>query len=394
MDLEKRIKDYFELIEKENDEINAFRTLCKDEALESLKNTENPFPVVFADSISTKGIRTTANSKMLENYVPPFDATIVERIKEAGGVILGKTITMEFGVGRTENTFGTNTAVAKGEDLDIVGFTIDSKGFMHLGAFEFGLYTFKPTYGLVSRYGLLNVASSIDSVGILSKKFDNFPKVVNIIKGKDEKDGTSFPCDEDFTKLDKIDLNEVSIGKLESKDFEDVEKLLDKLSIPSEKVEIEGLDVAIPVYEVLSSGEFASNMEKFDGISFGYRSDNYETVEELYKNSRSEALGREVQEKIIFGNFCLSGDRYKEYYVQSMKARTMINESFQEVLDKHEFLITTSNLYYTTGVNLSGLPSISLPYGKEGILIISKAFNDRRLLSFAKELIEKMEGEI
>lgn len=394
MDLEKRIKDYFELIEKENDEINAFRTLCKDEALESLKNTENPFPVVFADSISTKGIRTTANSKMLENYVPPFDATIVERIKEAGGVILGKTITMEFGVGRTENTFGTNTAVAKGEDLDIVGFTIDSKGFMHLGAFEFGLYAFKPTYGLVSRYGLLNVASSIDSVGILSKKFDNFPKVVNIIKGKDEKDGTSFPCDEDFTKLDKIDLNEVSIGKLESKDFEDVEKLLDKLSIPSEKVEIEGLDVAIPVYEVLSSGEFASNMEKFDGISFGYRSDNYETVEELYKNSRSEALGREVQEKIIFGNFCLSGDRYKEYYVQSMKARTMINESFQEVLDKHEFLITTSNLYYTTGVNLSGLPSISLPYGKEGILIISKAFNDRRLLSFAKELIEKMEGEI
>lgn len=394
MDLEKRIKDYFELIEKENDKINAFKTLCKDEALASLKNTENPFPVVFADSISTKGIRTTANSKMLENYIPPFDATIVERIKEAGGIILGKTITKEFGVGRTENTFGTNTAVAVGEDLDIVGFTIDSKGFMHLGAFEFGLYAFKPTYGLVSRYGLLNVASSIDSVGILSKKFDNFPKVVNIIKGKDEKDGTSFPCDEDFTKLDEIDLKEVSVGKLESKDFEDVEKLLEDLNIPSEKVEIEGLDIAIPVYEVLSSGEFASNMEKFDGISFGYRSDNYENVEELYKNSRSEALGREVQEKIIFGNFCLSGDRYEEFYVQSMKARTMINENFQKALEQHEFLITTSNLYYTTGVNLSGLPSISLPYGKEGILIISKAFNDRRLLSFAKELIEKMEGEI
>lgn len=394
MDLKEKLQDYFDLIKKENDDINAFRTLCEEEALKELETTEDPFFVVYADSISTKGIKTTGNSKMLEDYVPPFDATIVERVKEAGGITLGKTITMEFGVGRTENTFGANTAVAKGEDLDITGFTIDSKGYMHLGAFEFGLYAFKPTYGLFSRYGLMNVASSIDSVGILSKKFDNFPKISNVIKGKDEKDGTSFSCEEDFTKLDNIDLENIKVGKLETKDFEEIDDLFHNLNIGTEELKIQGLDVAIPTYEILSSGEFASNMERYDGISFGYRSENYENVDELYKNSRSEALGKDVQEKIMFGNFCLSGENYDDFYLQAMKARTMIKENFEKVLDDYEFIITSSNLYYTSGINLSGLPSLSIPIGKEGLLIISRAFNDRRLLSFTKELIDKMEGEL
>ncbi len=392
MDTKEKYLSYLDEIERDNEEIKAYKTITRDEAIKALENNENPFPVVFADQISTKGIKTTANSKMLENYVPPFDATVVERIKKAGGVTLGKTITLEFGVGETENSFGACAAVAHGEG--IVGISTGHKGFMHLGAHEYNLFAYKSTYGLISRYGIIPVASSIDRVGILSKTFDNIPKIMSIISGKDERDSASCDCDIDFKNLEDIDFSKLEVADIDIfGHFGDVEELFEKLNIPTVKKSIEGLEYAIPTYEIISSGEFASNMEKFDGVSFGYRTENYNNVEELYKNSRTEALGRGVQQKIMFGNFVLSEGRYENYYLQGMKARTMIKENIEKLLEEDEFLIAPVSLYFTAGLNLAGLPSISIPFGDEGLLITTRAFNDKRLLEFCKKLISQMEGD-
>lgn len=393
MDIKEKYLKYFDSIEECNQEIKAYRTITREEAMVALENNDNPFPVVIADQISTKGIRTTANSKMLEDYVPPFDATVVERVKKAGGVILGKTITLEFGVGETENSYGGCAAVAHGED--ITGLSTGHKGFMHLGAHEYNLFAFKSTFGLVSRYGIIPVASSIDRVGLLSKNFKNIPKVLNIIAGKDDKDSCSYDLDVDFSELEDINLQDLTIANIDKfGHFGDVEDLFEKLNIPTVKREIKGLEYALPTYEIISSGEFASNMERYDGISFGYRAENYENVEELYKNSRTEALGRGVQQKIMFGNFVLSEGRYEEYYVQALKSRTMIKENIEKLLEETEFLIAPVSLYYTAGLNLSGLPSISIPFGKEGLLIATRAFNDKRLLEFVNKLVLKMEGDM
>lgn len=392
MDTKEKYLNYLDEIERDNDKIKAYKTITRNEAIKALENNENPFPVIFADQISTKGIKTTANSKMLEDYVPPFDATVVERIKKAGGVTLGKTITLEFGVGETENSFGGCAAVDHGEG--IIGISTGHKGFMHLGANEYNLFAYKATYGLISRYGIIPVASSIDRVGILSKTFDNIPKMMSIISGKDERDSASFDCDIDFTNLEDIDFAKLEVANIDIfGHFGNVEELFEKLNIPTVKKSIEGLEYAIPTYEIISSGEFASNMEKFDGIGFGYRSENYNNIEELYKNSRTEALGRRVQQKIMFGNFVLSKGRYENYYLQGMKARTMIKENIENLLEEEEFLIAPVSLYYTAGLNLAGLPSISIPFGDEGLLITTRAFNDKRLLEFSKKLISKMEGD-
>ncbi|MGI6249110.1 MAG: amidase family protein [Acutalibacteraceae bacterium] len=392
MDSKQRYIDYFDKLEKENEKIKAYRTIGREHAMEALENNDSPFPVVFDDQISTKGIRTTANSKMLENYVPPFDATIVERIKQAGGVILGKTITKEFGVGGSENDFGTCAAVAHGEN--ITGFSKDYKGSMYSGAREYGLFAYKPTYGTVSGYGIIPVASSVDRVGILSKTFDNIPKAMDIAAGKDERDGTTFNCDADFSKLEDVDLGKVKLAVInEIEGFEYAEEVFKKLNLPVDKAQPECLKYALPAYEIISSGEFATNMEKFDGISFGYRSKDYNNVEELYRNSRTEALGKDVQAKIMFGNFVLSEGKYELYYVQAMKARTMIKEEFDNLLENYEFLIAPINPYYVTASDLAGLPCISMPFGKEGFLITGRAFNDKRLLEFGKKIVSKLEGD-
>lgn len=392
MDTRQRYLEYFDKIEKNNEKIKAYKTINKEHAIKALRNNESPFPVVFSDQISTKGVKTTANSKMLGSYIPPFDATVVERVKEAGGVILGKTISQEFGVGQTQNTYGVCAAVAHGEG--IIGFFTDHKGFIHSGAHEYGLFAYVPTYGIISRYGIIPVASSIDRVGILSKTFDHLPKAMDIVAGKDERDGTTFPCDADFLKLKDIDLEKVKLANITAfEGFEEAEKAFKKLNLPIAKVELMCLKYALPAYEIISSGEFATNMERYDGISFGYRSKEYNTVEELYKNSRTEGLGNDVQAKIMFGNFVLSEGKYEPYYVQAMKARTMIKENIENQLETYEFLIAPVNPYCAVALNLAGLPCISIPFGEKGLLITSRAFNDKRLLELTKTIVSRLEGD-
>jgi len=392
VNIKQKYLDYFTKIEKDNEKIKAYKTITKVEALAALDNNDNPFPVVFADQISTKGIKTTANSKMLENYIPPFDATVVERVKQAGGVILGKTITREFGVGETENSFGTCAAVAHGEN--IIGFSTGHRGLIHSGAHEYGLFAYQPTFGLISRYGIISVASSLDGVGILTKSFVNISKAMDIVTGKDEKDSASHLTDIDFLNLEDIDLNEQKVANINQfENFTDIEELFEKSGIPLDKVTIKELEHALPAYEIISAGEFATNMEKYDGIGFGYRSEDYNNVEELYKNSRTEGFGMAIQQKIMFGNFVLSEGKYEEYYVQAMKARTMIKENLEKALENFEFLIAPINLSYIAGLSLAGLPSISIPFGKEGLLITTRAFNDKKLLEFSKKIASQLAGD-
>ena len=392
MNIKQKYLDYFSKIEKENEKIKAYKTITKTEAIEALENNKNPFPVVFADQISTKGIRTTANSKMLENYIPPFDATVVEKIKQAGGVILGKTITTEFGVGETENSFGTCAAVAHSKN--VTGFSGGYKGLIHLGAQKNGLFSYLPTFGLISRYGLISVASSLDGIGILAKSFTNIQNAMDIVTGKDEKDSASHSSDIDFLNFEDIDLNKQKVGYINKfENFADVDEFFEQLNVPIDEVTIAGLEYALPTHEIISAGEFATNMEKFDGIGFGHRSENYNNVEELYKNSRTEGFGMAVQQKIMFGNFVLSEGKYEEYYVQALKARTMIKENLEQALRSFEFLITPIKLYYATGFNLAGLPSISIPFGIEGLLITTAAFNDKRLLEFSNKIVSRLAGD-
>ncbi|MDI9498397.1 MAG: amidase family protein [Bacillota bacterium] len=377
---------YFDRIEKDNAEIKAYRTISREQALEALVDNKSPFPVVFSDLISTRGIRTTANSRMLDNYIPPFDATVVERVRKAGGVILGKTITREFGVGETENPYGTCAAVAHGEG--ILGFAADHRGDIHAGAREYGLFAYSPSYGIVSRYGVIPVASSMDRVGILAGSFAKIPVAMDMVAGQDERDGTTFPGDADFQTLEDMDLQSVRPAVING-----TAGFSERLNLPMAEVLLESLPYALPAHEILSSGEFATNMERYDGIGFGYRAGEYDSVEELYKKSRTAGLGREVQKKIISGNFCLSEGKYEPYYVQAMKARTMVKEEIEKRLESHEFLLAPVDLRYTAALYLAGLPVISMPFGEVGLLITSRAFNDRRLLAFAWQIVSRLESE-
>lgn len=385
----KKFEEYFDLVEKENKETPYFRTICKDEALKELENIENPIPLVVSDNISTKGIRTTCNSEALRDYIPPFDATVIERFKENGGVILGKTISDEFGVGKTETSFGTNIAVSKGEG--IIGLTTAAKGYFHLGANEYNLYSYSPTYGLASRYGVFLQAGSIEKIAVISKEYDDLKKAASIIIGKDKRDGNTFDLDIDFSEYENINLEDITLAELDiTGDFKDESAALKNTSLNIKSEVMENIKYALPTFEILSAGEFATNMEKIDGIGLGHRSENYSNFDELYKNSRSEGMGIDVQEKIMFGNFVLSGENFQNYYVQAMKARTMIKENFDKIFEKYEFLVAPISLHYTTAVKLAGLPSLSIPFNDDGILLITKEFNDKRLLSLGKEIIKNI----
>ncbi len=393
MDARQRYLEYFDRLERDNENIKAYRSIAREEALNALEENESPFPVVFCDQISTRGIRTTANSRMLENYIPPFDATLVDRVKKAGGVILGKTMAREFGVGETENTYGSCAAVAHGEN--ILGFASDYDGSIHMGAREYGLFVCTPSYGSVSRYGIIPVASSMDRVAILAKRFEQIPAALDMVAGRDERDGSTFSSDWDLSELEALDLQDVTFALVDGLEAgEAAEDLFNKLGRPLDKLRLESLPYALPAHEILSSGEFATNMERYDGIGFGYRAGEYGNVEELYKKSRTEGLGRGVQAKIIFGNFCISEGKYEAYYVQAMKARSMVKEELEKRLETHEFLLAPADLRLAAALYLAGLPIISMPFGKTSLLIAGSAFNDRRLLAFGGEILSRLEREI
>lgn len=419
--VEELVISYLEQIEKTNDKLKAYITIDREGAINKAKEIDKKkqqgakmgalagIPMVASDDISTKGIRTTLNSKMLENYIPPFNATVIDKLYEEDSILLGKSNIREFGVGESSNPWGTATAIENNEAA--FGLVSDTIGEARQSAVTHNLYGLKPTYGMVSRFGLIGSSPSFEQIGIIAKHIDDLHTVFELVKGKDQKDSTSLDVDVNgFSNsiTDSLEGIKIAIPKelfIEGTIIKTI-NLMERLGANIEFISIPSLEYVLQVYEIISSGEFSSNMGKFDGITFGYRASDYKNIDELYSKSRAESFGEAVKKKIIFGNFVLSSNYYKDYYEKSQRIRAMIKKELKEVFNQYDVILTPvinkeSELgrdLFTIPANIGGLPALSMPNidNDLGVQLMGPAFSENKLFAitsvFAKEM--KIGGEI
>ena len=404
------------------------RRRARGEALSPLAGV----PVGIKDNICTKGVTTTCASRMLEQFIPPYNAHVIEKLEEAGAVTLGKLNMDEFAMGSsTENSFfqithnprdpsrvpggssgGSAAAVAANEAAFALGS--DTGGSIRQPAAFCGVVGMKPTYGTVSRYGLVAFASSLDQVGPLTRDVADSAMVMDCIAGHDSRDSTSIRMDklpyasqlgQDIRGI-KIALPEEFFGEGLSEDvrkgiqlaarrFQDLGAEIVRVSMPT-------LTHALPAYYIISSAEASSNLARFDGIRYGYRSPDYEDITSLYKNSRSEGFGEEVKRRIMLGTFALSSGYYDAYYKKALQVRTLITRDYSRIFAACDCILSpvapttaykigekTANpleMYlgdiYTVPVNIAGLPGLSMPCAAAsdgmpvGMQLIGPAFSE------------------
>ena len=396
-------------------------------------------PIGIKDNLCTKGVKTTCSSKMLENFVSPYDATVVEKLNKEGIISLGKLNMDEFAMGSsTENSAikithnpwdlsrvpgGSSGGSAAAVAGDLVPWALgsDTGGSIREPAAFCGVVGLKPTYGLVSRYGLVAFASSLDQVGPITKDVKDNAMLLNIIAGHDEKDSTSYDIEKkDYTKNLEKDIKGIKIGV--PKEFfgeginEEVKEQLNKAIETYKKlgaiVEETSLDVAqasLAAYYIIACAEASSNLGRFDGIRYGYRAKDYTTLKELYVNSRTEGFGNEVKRRIILGTYVLSSGYYDAYYKKAQKVRTYVKNEFDKAFQKYDVLLTPVSPYTafkigekcnnpmemyladicTVSINIAGVPAISLPCGidKEGMPVgmqlIGNRFEEEKILNVA-----------
>ena len=437
-------KAYFDRINTEDKTIGAFITITPEKALESArafdegKLPDTPLagiPCGIKDNMCTKDIKTTCASKMLGNYVPPYSAHAVEKLEQAGAVILGKMNMDEFAMGSTtENSAfkvcrnpvdtdrvpggssgGSAAAVAAKEAAYTLGS--DTGGSIRQPASFCGVVGMKPTYGIVSRYGLIAFASSLDQIGPITNTVMDNAIVLNVIAGHDKRDATSIDRTYgDFTadikkgvKGMKIGIPEQFLGKGISPDVK--KAVLDAAEeyrmMGAEKVSISmpSIDYALSAYYVISSAEASSNLARFDGIRYGYRCAEYSDIEDLYRKSRSEGFGTEVKKRIMLGTFALSSGYYDAYYKKALQVRNLVRKDFNEAFGKCDLIISpvaptvaykigekvgdSLQMYmgdaYSVPVNIAGIPALSLPCGTGeggmpvGMQLIGPAFSESLL---------------
>ena len=426
-------------------------TLLTDEALEKSKKIEEKnengditsslagIPIGIKDNICTKGIKTTCSSKMLENFIAPYDATVMEKINSQNMIPLGKLNMDEFAMGSsTENSAfkktrnpwnlnkvpggssgGSASAVAAGMVPWALGS--DTGGSVRQPASLCGIVGLKPTYGLISRYGLIAYASSLDQIGTFTKDVEDCAMLLNVIAGKDEKDTTSVDIGEkDYTKALKNDVKGLRIGVpkeyfaegINPEVKEKVENAIEEYKKMGAVVEECSLPIAeytLATYYIISCAEASSNLGRFDGIRYGYRANNYSNLRELFVNSRTEGFGAEVKRRIILGTYVLSSGYYDAYYKKAQQVRTLIKNEFNKVFEKYDILIIPTSpvtafgigeksdnpleMYMadicTVPINVAGVPAISIPCGvdKEGLpigmQIIGKHFSEETILNAA-----------
>lgn len=435
---------YLEQIDKKDKTIGAYITVTADRAIESAKAFDEGrssdseisplagIPCGIKDNMCTKGIKTTCASKMLGGYIPPYSAHVVEKLEKSGAVILGKLNMDEFAMGSTtENSAfkvcrnpldtdrvpggssgGSAAAVAAREAVYTIGS--DTGGSIRQPASFCGVVGMKPTYGSVSRYGLVAFASSLDQIGpITSTVLDN-ALVLNAIVGHDKRDATSVNrVYNDFTADIKNGVKGMKIGVPE--EFlgegisDDVRKALlaaadtyRALGAELVSVSMPSIDYALSAYYVISSAEASSNLARFDGVRYGYRCDDYSNIDELYRKSRSEGFGSEVKKRIMLGTFALSSGYYDAYYKKALQVRSLVRKDFDEAFGKCDFIISpvTPTVAYKIGektgdslqmymgdaysvpVNIAGIPALTLPCGigeggmPVGMQLIGPAFSE------------------
>lgn len=452
----KVVEAVFKRIEEKEDAVKAYISLDKENALKRAEEIQAEFdagkdmpilagiPVAIKDNICTKGVKTTCASRMLEDFVPPYNATVIEKLNANKCVLIGKTNLDEFAMGgSTENSAFYKTtnphnaecvpggssggsAAAVAADEAIVSLGSDTGGSIREPASFCGVVGLKPTYGTVSRFGLVAFASSLDQIGPFGKDVTDCALVMNAIAGRDESDATSVDTGiADYTEGLNDDIAGLKIGlpkeffgdgintEVKAAIIKKVEELKSKGAIV-EEFSMPIVDYALSIYYILSSAEASSNLSRFDGVKYGYRSKNSDTLNDLYENSRSEGFGPEVKRRIMLGTYVLSSGYYDAYYKKALKARTLVINEFNKAFSKYDVIIgptapTTAfkigeksenplEMYLsdicTVPVNIAGVPAISVPIAKDskglpiGIQIIGKAFDEKTILRVARKCEE------
>ena len=442
-------KQYLARIEKADAQIGSYITVCPDEALAAAGKADERIargeatlltgiPVGIKDNICTEGITTTCASKMLYNFVPPYDATVTKRLKNEGAVILGKLNMDEFAMGsstessyfkKTKNPYdltrvpgGSSGGSAACVSADLAPYALgsDTGGSIRQPAAFCGNVGLKPTYGLVSRFGLVAFASSLDQIGSFTKDVTDCAIVLNAIAGYDKMDSTSVDADKtDYTKALGLPLKGMKVGVpkqyLESgiqteirEAVENAIKVYEMLGAECEECSLPLSKFALPAYYLISSAEASSNLARFDGIKYGYRAEEYHGLTDLYERTRSEGFGEEVKRRIMLGTYALSSGYYDAYYKKAQQVRGLIKRDFAACFEKYDVLLTPTTpttaykfgeksdpvaMYMgdicTVAVNIAGLPAISIPAGLDkkgmpiGIQLIANSLDERKLLTAA-----------
>ena len=448
------VNEAFESIEK-NSDLNAYITLNKEDALKEAKKLEDVevdnilfgIPIAIKDNIITNNLRTTAASAILKDFIPIYDATVVEKLKEKHMIIIGKTNMDEFGMGSSSRTsyFGApknphdKTKIAGGSSggsaatvaaKDVLfALGTDTGGSIRQPSAYNGVVGLKPTYGLVSRYGLIAFASSLDQIGPITNNVLNNAILLNAITGHDEKDLTSLHREkEDYTRLIGKDIKgmKVAIPKYFISDivdkkivdkFNDVVSILKSNGVTVDIIDMKYIDKAVTLYQIIAMGEASSNLARYDGIRYGTREDS-DNIEDLYKQTRGKSFGKEVKRRIMVGSYLLSGDNAKEYYYKALSIRDDISKEFDKVFKDYDFIIgpTTTTTAYNLDdpmddpsksflddvlvipVNMAGLPGLNLPIGKSdnlpiGMHIIAPKFEEAKIYQIASHLESILGGD-
>lgn len=439
------VLECFERIEN-NKEYNAFITLNKDEAIKRATELENievdnmlfGIPIAIKDNIVTKDLKTTCGSKMLSNFMPVYDATVIEKIKGKNMIIVGKLNMDEFAMGSSNETShygpvlnshdktrvsgGSSGGSAVSVALNMVPFSLgsDTGGSIRQPSAFNGVVGLKPTYGRVSRYGLVAFASSLDQIGPISRNVYENALLLNAITGKDEKDLTSSDTNEDFTRFIGEDINgmKIAVPKFYMSDvindeirnrINEVIEFLKKNGATIDYVGIKHIEYSVPLYQVIALAEASSNLARFDGVRYGYLTDKeYSNVDDMYKFTREEGFGDEVKRRLMIGSYVLSGKNAKTYYYKALRIRKSISDSFENLFKTYDLIIgpTTTDYAYKLGegqndavksftddlltipVNMAGLPGMSIPVGINdnktiGLQIIGNKFEEAKMYKLA-----------
>ncbi len=435
-------------IKKYDTKLNSFITITEEHAInqakkidaEIAKNKLRPLsgiPIAQKDIFCMKNIKTTCGSKMLENFISPYDSTVVKKLNDAGSIVLGKTNMDEFAMGSSNETSyfgsvknpwsfdyvpggssgGSATSVAAGLAPCATG--TDTGGSIRQPASLCGICGIKPTYGRVSRFGMIAFASSLDQAGIFTQTAEDCAIILNQISGFDEKDSTSSKVDvPDYHAacLKKFDSIKIGIPRqfLDGLDdsvksvFYEAIKILEENNCTVKEINLKNSKLGVSAYQVVAPAECSSNLSRYDGIRFGFRADDVTTIDELYKKSRSQGFGREVKRRILIGTYALSAGYYDAYYLKAQRIRQIITSEFAEAFKEVDLILGPTApdsafkigektndpiaMYlsdiFTVSANLAGIPAMSIPMGFKknmplGLQIIGNHFDESKILSLA-----------
>ncbi len=445
------VQESLDAIAQKEEKVHSFVTVDREGALKKAEEVQKKIdageltgplagvPVAIKDNMCTEGLLTTCSSKILGNFIPTFTAEAVKKLEQAGAVIIGKTNMDEFAMGSTTETSafgvtknpwntehvpggssgGSCAAVAAEECSYALGS--DTGGSIRQPSSFCGVTGIKPTYGTVSRYGLIAYGSSLDQIGPVAKDVTDCATILETISAHDPKDSTSVERqDTDFTSALVDDVKGMKIGIPKDYFGEGLDpevkeavlqaaKELEKKGAIVEEFDLSLVEYAIPAYYVIACAEASSNLARFDGVKYGYRTSEYDGLHQMYKKSRSEGFGAEVKRRIMLGSFVLSSGYYDAYYLKALRTKALIKKAFDEAFAKYDLILgpaapTTApalgeslsdplKMYlgdiYTISVNLAGLPGISVPCSKDsrglpiGLQLIGDCFQEKKLIRAA-----------